>query len=74
MLKRSRPPARKEKAHSRVESAACYWAGVEAQKRGGAEAPPLVYLHLLRNLRKENSKLLVCEADRHSVIHCQELD
>ena len=32
MLKRSRPPARKEKAHSRVESAACCWAGVEAQK------------------------------------------
>ena len=37
MLKRSRPPARKEKAHSRVESAVCCWAGVGTQKNPQAQ-------------------------------------
>jgi hypothetical protein len=32
MLKRSRPPARKEKAHSRVESAVYCVVGVRAKK------------------------------------------
>ena len=66
MLKRSRPPARKEKAHSRVESAACCWVGVGTQKNPPPEGEGLICRGRLYGFL-EATITVYCPKDKHRV-------